>query len=195
MAVPRSTKGAAFAYADYLTWPPEERWELIEGTAYSMSPAPSRTHQAIVRNLLSMIAQFVEGRPCEVYGAPFDVRLADAPEASDERIDTVVQPDIVVVCDPSKLDEKGCMGAPDLIVEVMSESTAYRDLGQKLLLYARHGVREYWIVNPAGKSVTVHLRDEKEGGFGKPLFFNHTDRLNATALGGLAVGLEKAFRV
>jgi Uma2 family endonuclease len=107
-----------FVYGDYRRWTAEERWELIDGEAWDMSPAPTRSHQQMVLELTTQIHRFLRDKPCEVCTAPFDVRLPRADEA-DDRVDTVVQPDITVICDPAKLDEAGCRGAPDWIIEVL----------------------------------------------------------------------------
>lgn len=132
-----------FFYSDYLQWD-EGRWELIDGVIYDMTPAPSRLHQRISMDLAAKIhGQLVKG-PCEVYTAPFDVRLLPAgTDVSDDKIDTLVQPDIVIVCDQAKLDDRGCLGAPDLIIEIMSPATAAKDLKIKRDLHERHGVKEY----------------------------------------------------
>lgn len=122
-----------FSYRDYLSWQdPAERWELIDGVAYDMSPAPLRIHQDILGELYAEIKKFLKDKPCRVYVAPFDVRLPRNADDRDEQIDTVVQPDITVVCDPSKLDERGMKGAPDLVVEVFSLSTAKKRLQRKI---------------------------------------------------------------
>lgn len=144
--IPREASGPLFTYADYRSWIGDERWELIDGEAFAMSPAPLRLHQQVVTRLCSQLDAALENHPCQVYVAPFDVRLPRGGE-SDDRIDTVVQPDLAVICDATKLDDAGCRGAPDFIVEVLSKSTSARDLVQKRELYARHGVREYWIVD------------------------------------------------
>lgn len=136
-----------YTYADYLSWPEGERWELIEGFAWDMSLAPSRRHQEVVLNMASIIRKYLDGKPCSVFISPFDVRLPFV-ALSDDDIDTVVQPDISVFCDATKLDDRGAVGAPDMVVEVLSPSTAKKDLSIKLLLYQRVGVREYWIVDP-----------------------------------------------
>ena len=127
MAIPLKKNEQKFTYGDYLTWTnPAERWELIEGIAYDMSPAPFRFHQKIIAELSVLLHDFLVGKPCEYYIAPFDVRLPDSDEA-DSEIDTVVQPDIVVVCDPTKLDDRGMRGAPDLVIEILSPSTSKKD--------------------------------------------------------------------
>ncbi|MCH8555072.1 MAG: Uma2 family endonuclease [Schleiferiaceae bacterium] len=150
-----------YTYTDYLTWRLNERVELIKGWLYKMSPAPRRVHQKIEGYLFYEFFGFFKNSPCEVYQSPFDVRLKKHKDPGDE-IDTVVQPDICVVCDPSKLDDAGCLGAPDLIVEVLSESTAKKDYNEKFNLYEENGVKEYWIADPANKSIEIFsLIDEK----------------------------------
>ncbi|MCI5133225.1 MAG: Uma2 family endonuclease, partial [Candidatus Electrothrix sp. EH2] len=118
-------------YADYLTFPLDEHWEILEGVPYAMSPAPSRIRQRVSGRLFRQLDAFLEQKDCEVYYAPFDVRLP-AGEETEEEVTTVVQPDLVVVCDPDKLDEKGCLGAPDLVIEIISPSTASMDNIKKL---------------------------------------------------------------
>lgn len=152
-------------YAEYALWPDDVRYELIAGIAYAMGPAPSRRHQEVALELARQIADALEGSPCRPYIAPFDVRLPRADEA-DDKVDTVVQPDISVICDKSKLDERGCRGAPDWIVEVLSPGSAGHDQVVKRALYERVGVREYWLVHPVDKVVTIYLLDK--GAYGKP---------------------------
>jgi Uma2 family endonuclease len=151
----------SFTYGDYLTWPEDQRWEIIDGTPYNMTPAPSTLHQRISRELFTQINTFLAGQPCEVFYAPFDVRLPDGDEA-DERITDVVQPDITVVCDPAKIDKAGCRGAPDFVIEIISPSTAAKDQVQKKHLYEKHGVREYWILHPIDQLLHVWLRGEDD---------------------------------
>ena len=158
MADPAIKNDRHYTYAEYRSWPDDERWELIDGVAYSMSPAPTRTHQGFVVELVRQIQNQLDDKPCRLYVAPFDVRLPTASEA-DEQTDTVVQPDIAVICDPSKLDEKGCRGAPDWIIEILSPFTSRKDMAVKFELYRRHGVREYWIVEPGSKYVQVYVLD------------------------------------
>lgn len=117
MGYPRRKLDRKYTYGEYLHWPDEERWEIIEGVAYSMSPAPSRRNQKVLLALLNEFYNYLKGKNCEVYGAPFDVRLPEGDEREEE-IKTVVRPDIAVICDKSKLDDRGCRGSPDLIVEV-----------------------------------------------------------------------------
>jgi len=144
-----------FTYGDYVLWQGDERWELIDGKAFLMSPSPSRAHQSTLLALARQIADHLEGQPCDVYVAPFDVRFPKEDEP-DSGVDTVLQPDLVVVCDPSKLDKAGCRGAPDWVIEILSPSTSIRDRKQKRDVYERHGVREYWVVDPETRTVAIH---------------------------------------
>jgi Uma2 family endonuclease len=143
-----------YTYDDYLSWDDGVRYELIDGVVYMMSPAPNRAHQMISRELSRQFSNYLKGKKCEVYAAPFDVRLNN-----EDKNDTVVQPDITVVCDPSKLDDKGCVGAPDMVLEILSPSTSSRDKTVKFKRYLRAGVREYWIVDPMDRTLTVHILD------------------------------------
>lgn len=143
-----------FTYGDYRRWPEDERWELIEGTAYSMSPAPLRAHQKLSHNLALLFGNFLIGKPCEVYEAPFDVLLPEGDEG-DAKVATVVQPDLVVYCDRSKLTDGGARGAPYIAIEILSPSTQKKDLNEKFNLYERHRVREYWVFDPGNRSLQV----------------------------------------
>jgi len=158
-----------FIYADYAQWPEDERWELIDGVAYAMA-APQRMHQKVVVQVSAQITQYLSGKPCEPYIAPFDVRLPQRNEM-DDQVDTVVQPDILVVCDKSKLDDKGCRGAPDWVIEVLSPSTAFKDMDTKRELYQRHRIKEYWIVHPIDQWIMAYTLDE-HGEYGKGKVFN-----------------------
>jgi len=150
-----------FTYKDYSSWSDDGRWELIDGVAYDMSPAPSRKHQKISRILSSKIDGFLKGKDCELYTAPFDVFFPDYIDQDTDDIATVVQPDLLVICNQNKLIDKGCYGAPDLIIEILSPSTSKKDLNEKFQLYEKHGVKEYWIVDPGNKYIQVfHLQSE-----------------------------------
>ncbi len=152
-----------YTYADYLNWRVSERLELIKGWIYKMSPAPKTKHQESSGELFYAFKHFMKSthKKCKIFDAPFDVRLKRNKDQNDE-IDTVVQPDICIVCDLEKLDDAGCLGAPDLIVEVLSDSTAKKDYNEKFNIYEENKVKEYWIVNPATKTIEVFsLIDEK----------------------------------
>lgn len=157
-------------YAEYLTWPDEPRYEIIDGIPF-MQAAPSRQHQRIVTKFTGELYTFLKGKKCEVYTAPFDVRLS---ASEDEEEYQVVQPDISVVCDERKLDDKGCKGAPDLIVEVLSPSTWRRDRIEKLNQYQRHGVKEYLLIYPNEKIMEQYILEEN-GMYRTPNIYNDTD--------------------
>jgi len=140
-----------YTYSDYLKWDDDKRRELIDGIPYLMA-GPNRRHQSISRSLLVLLANFLEGKSCEVYHAPFDVRLN-----ADTFDNTVVQPDLVIVCDHSILDDAGCKGVPDMVVEILSPSTANYDKTTKFKTYLRAGIKEYWIVDPETQTLAVHI--------------------------------------
>ncbi len=146
-----------YTYADYLTWQLNDWVELIRGKVRPMSPAPRVVHQRISSRLVGRIYARLERSSCEVFHAPFDVRLTTAGPNGNAQITTVVQPDICVVCDSTKLDDKGCLGAPDWIIEILSPGNLARDTKEKFDLYEENEVREYWIVSPGDQSVTVYV--------------------------------------
>ena len=180
-----------FTYGDYLKWPEGERWELIDGVAYDMTPAPGWRHQKVLLRLVEQIAAFLKEKPCELFLAPLDVRFPESGEP-DGDVFNVVQPDLGVVCDPGKLDERGVRGAPDFIIEIISPSTAAKDQIQKVALYERHGVKEYWLVHPVDQLVTVRLLDEN-GKYGIPLIRAGKERLAVATLSGLEIDLDAVF--
>jgi len=152
-------------YGEYLGWPEDVRYELIQGEAYLMGPAPDLAHQDVAGEVYRQVANQLSGKPCRVFIAPVDVRLPMASEA-DEDVDTVVQPDVLVVCDASKLDRRGVRGAPDWVVEVLSPATASHDQVLKRRLYERAGVGEFWLVHPLDRVLTIYRLVGAE--YGKP---------------------------
>ncbi|GGF27850.1 Uma2 family endonuclease [Hymenobacter cavernae] len=150
----------SYTYADYLTWQLDEFVELVRGKIRRMSPAPRVAHQRISSRFVGRLYAYLLAHSCEVFHAPFDVRLTRATLNGESTITTVVQPDVCVVCDPTKLDEFGCLGAPDWIIEILSPKTAAYDTHEKLELYEENGVREYWIVLPGEKSVVVYTLED-----------------------------------
>ena len=152
MALPAEKE--RYTFADCLSWDEKDRIEIINGEAFMMA-TPSRIHQAISAAITAQLFIFLEGKGCKVYPAPFSVRLFEKDGDAPVSVDTVVEPDISVICDKDKLDHRGCRGAPDLVVEILSPSTRRHDRLVKLNLYQRAGVREYWIVDPEYKSVQV----------------------------------------
>lgn len=151
-----------YSYADYLRWRFEQSVELIKGKVYTMSPAPRSVHQRISMRLSGELYTHFRGQSCEVYPAPFDVRLPnlDYEPGFNAKIHTVVQPDISVICDPVKIDEFGCVGPPDWIIEITSPSTHKKDFSEKFDLYESAGVREYWIVVPKSQEIYVYALNE-----------------------------------
>ncbi|MCL2151834.1 MAG: Uma2 family endonuclease [Oscillospiraceae bacterium] len=174
----------SYTYADYCTWG-DERWELVDGEAYAMAPGPSEAHQSVLLNLARKLSDYLEGKPCKVFVAPFDVRLN-----ADTYDDTVVQPDILVVCDEKKLDGKSCVGAPDLVVEILSPSTATRDKTIKFKAYLQAGVREYWMADPETKSISAHVLEN--GRYYTTIYFDN-DTVPVHILEGCAIELAKVF--
>jgi Uma2 family endonuclease len=150
------------------------------------------SHQIIVVDLVRQISNFLLDKECQVFAAPFDVRLPEADEA-DEQILTVVQPDISVICDPARLDERGCRGAPDFIIEILSPATAAKDQIQKVALYEKHGVKEYWLVHPGDRLVTVRLL-EGASRYGVPKISEAKGLLPVTTLPDLEIDLDAVFR-
>jgi len=152
---PSPAYGGLYTYTDYLKWTIEERFELIKGKVFRMSPAPNRKHQQISMVIGSRLWSFLYGKPCQVFSAPFDVRLPRKSK-KDEDIITVVQPDICVICDESKLDDRGAVGAPDIVVEILSPGNNTRELKKKYEVYEEAGVKEYWIISPENKTFFVY---------------------------------------
>jgi len=180
-----------FTYRQLLTWPEGERWELIDGIAYDMTPAPTTPHQRISGRLFNQFFNYLDGKSCEVFAAPFDVLLPMGNE-TEEEVDTVVEPDITIVCDHNKLTERGCFGAPELVVEILSPSTARKDLREKFAAYQRAGVREYWIVDPANRLVTVYRLGENQR-YGQSEIFAPEDTVSVEVLEGLTIDLSRIF--
>lgn len=177
-----------YTYADYLTWRLKERIELIMGRIFQMSPAPSSEHQQVVSALHANIYQYLKNKSCRVFPSPFDVVL---PSPSGKQ-NSVVQPDITVICDLSKITKKGCMGAPDLVVEVISKSSVKKDLHEKYVLYELLGIKEYWLVLPAGRSLIIFTLDD-QGIYqaAKPL--TRGDKAVSRVLPGFTIELDEVF--
>ncbi len=181
MPLPKENK--KYTYADYCTWDEGGRWELIDGVPYAMAPAPGFTHQNISGNIFAALHVFLRGKACRVFHAPFDVRLN-----ADDEDDIVVQPDILVVCEKSKLSEKGCKGAPDLVIEIMSPSTARHNRITKLNKYRDAGVREYWLVDSTDHNVQVMVFET-----GAVQGYTDADTVPVTVLPGCEVNLQDVF--
>lgn len=193
MGLPDLQSEHRYTYGDYLKWPEDERWELIEGRPYAMTPGPTDDHQRISRRLTRILDAYLTGKSCEYFYAPFDVRLPEKGE-SDELIETVLQPDLMVVCDSTKVDRRGIRGAPDVVIEILSESTAVRDLSDKLWLYEKHGVKCYVIVDPWAKTLTVRYI-EPSGKFGPPELYSGNSQVQVRIFEGLKIDLADIFPV
>lgn len=191
MAIPKRDQRIKYTYKDYLKWPDEERWEIIDGIPYNMSPAPTRKHQKISGELFASIHNYLKDKKCEVYSAPFDVRLF-VDNVIDEETTNVVQPDIAVICDPYKLDDRGCKGSPDLIIEIVSPSTLKKDLKEKFYLYERAGVKEYWIIYPDEKTIVSYILNE-DGKYGRPEVYSEEDSIKVGVLELLEINLIDIF--
>jgi len=189
--MPLPERKEVYTYEDYLNWPDEQRIEIINGQVYFLAP-PSRIHQKISGEIYIQFSNYLKDKECEVYYAPFGVKFPSANEKSNNEIKTVVEPDIVVVCDKSKLDDEGCKGAPDLIVEITSPSTARKDKVEKFNLYEKHGVKEYWIVEPEVKLVTVFLFQEN-GKYGRPNIYTEEDKIKVSIFDDLVIDLKDVF--
>ena len=201
-------KESRYTYKDYCTWPDNERWELIDGVPYAMfsdddvkwedknrdpyamSPALSLGHQAVTMEISRQLANFLHNKPCRVFASPCDVRMN-----AFDLDDTVVQPDILVVCDKSKLEDgKSIKGAPDLAVEVLSPSSINHDSVLKLRLYQKNRVREYWVVDPMMKIITVHVLHE-EGHYMSRAYNEYENAIPITILEGCEIDLNLLWTV
>jgi Uma2 family endonuclease len=152
-----------YSYADYLTWQFDDRVELLSGKIFSMGSTPNTTHQRISRQLTGILYNFSKQHPCTLFAAPFDVRLIDKKKSTlDKEIFTVVQPDLCVICDETKIDERGAIGAPDLVIEILSPGNSNKEMKYKFDLYEEAGVLEYWIVNPADKTIFIYVLKENQ---------------------------------
>jgi Uma2 family endonuclease len=184
-----TNKSGIYSYGDYLNWDDECKYQILDGIAY-MSAAPSRRHQEIQVELLRQISNYLLGKDCKVYGAPFDVRFGDS--ELDENIMNVVQPDIAIVCDKSKLDDRGCIGAPDWIIEIISPSTASIDYIKKLKLYEEQKVKEYWIVHPTDRIIMIYkLQNNK---YGRPEIFSDEGFINTGLFTDFSIQIEEIFK-
>ena len=181
-----------YTYADYLTWQFEERLELFRGKILKLS-APGRRHQEISGNLHSGFHNFLKNKSCRVFHAPFDVRLPKKNRKKDTEVTTVVQPDISVVCDESKLDNRGCCGAPDLIVEILSPGNSKKEVRLKYELYEEAGVKEYWIIYPEEESIAVFLLDEKTNRYAGASIYASGENIASASINGFVINTNEIF--
>lgn len=180
-----------YTYKEYLAWPEEERWEIIEGIPY-MQAAPTWQHQAISRELVIQFGNYLRGKQCSVFSAPFDLILTQETDEKESR--NVLQPDLLVICDKSKLTGTGYVGTPDLIIEIASPSTARSDKIYKFNLYEKFGVKEYWIIEPESKIISVFTLGEN-GRYGRPDMYSEGDQVEVGILDDLRIDLSLVFEV
>jgi Uma2 family endonuclease len=191
MTYPQPIEEERFTYGDYVQWTDGLRWELIDGVPKQMTPGPSTGHQRVSHSFAGQLYAQLKGRRCEAFEAPFDVRLPDDDEANDE-IRTVVQPDIVIYCDPSKIDERGGRGAPDFVVEILSPHDSPSDRETKLRLYERHGVKEFWTVDPKKRTMVARLLGP-DGRWGDALSYGASGVAPIRAVPGVTIDLAELF--
>jgi Uma2 family endonuclease len=180
-----------YSYADYIQWKFKERLELFKGKIFKMG-APCTLHQVVAGNLYGEMRNYFKGKICQVFIAPFDIRLPVKNQKKDDEITTVVQPDICIVCDAAKIDSRGVCGAPDLVIEILSPGNSKKELRLKFELYEEAGVREYWVINPAEENLLVFLL-EQERKFGSPKIYTGGDTLTAAILPGFAIEVDEIF--
>ncbi|MGI4805399.1 MAG: Uma2 family endonuclease [Janthinobacterium lividum] len=181
----------SYTYADYLKWTFDDRLEILKGKLFKMTPAPNRFHQRLSGVVFNRIFNFLKGQPCHVYSAPFDVRLSRK-NAADESVTTVFQPDICVICDLSKLDDRGCVGAPDIVVEILSPGNNKKELRNKFEIYEEAGILEYWVVWPTEQTVLQYTLNA-EGKYVASLILAAGDQVTTLILPGFVLDLEEVF--
>jgi Uma2 family endonuclease len=186
MRIPEVEENQRYTYADYLEWEYSERYQLINGKAFMMA-SPSVAHQELLVELLTQFNVFLRGKPCQVFVAPLDVRLFPEEDNSD---DTVVQPDLLVVCDRDKLGKGSVNGPPDLVMEIISPSNSYRELFLKFQYYLEAGVREYWVIDSEEKKVQVYIY---ENGHYLGTVYKENAQISVTVLPGLNIALDSLW--
>lgn len=179
-----------YTYADLLRWDDGVRYELYDGHPVALA-APSHIHQAISVDLTTQFHSHLRGKKCRVYAAPFDVRIFEAAGDRPEDVSTVVQPDLMVICDPDKIDRRGVHGAPELVIEILSESSRRTDRLTKFRLYQQAGVQEYWIVDPQTQVVLVH--NLEDGRYDSPAVYGRTDSVPVGILEDFCIDLTSVF--
>ena len=181
-----------YSYADYLQWTFEDRLELIKGKIFKMTPAPNLYHQEISTIISGELYNFLKGKPCRVFSAPFDVRLScKSDEIKEKKIYTVVQPDVCVVCSPLKLDSRGCTGAPDIVVEILSPGNNEKELRNKYEVYEESGISEYWLISPQDKTFFKYTLIE--GHYQPSRLMTIGDMITTPILPGFELNLETVF--
>lgn len=192
MGLPARKLDRRYTYGDYRTWPEGERWELIDGVAWNMSPAPSSPHQGILGELYIQVAPGLKGSGCRVFLAPFDVLLPASAGQAEDDVPNVVQPDLTGICDKSKITLRGCFGAPDWVVEILSPWTLKKDLDTKFSLYERHGVQVYWLIDPGNRTLHIYRLDAK-GRYGEAQILERDAEVACPIGSGIVVRLAEVF--
>ncbi|OHX37456.1 restriction endonuclease [Methylomonas sp. LWB] len=184
-----------YSYADYLSWSLNETIELIKGKISLMSPAPSLDHQRVSWQLNGLLFEYFRKKPCRAFAAPFDVRLYDRRKsvAANQDIYTVVQPDLCVICDVEKLDPRGCLGAPDWIIEILSKGNSKKEIQTKFELYRESGVKEYWIVYPFEQAVHQFVLDDEQDQYRLLAMFAGEDTASPHMFPDCMVDLQEVF--
>ena len=180
-----------YSYADYYSWKFEDRVELIEGKVYKLMPGPSSIHQEIAVDIITLLKNFLNGKLCKVYTAPFDVRLPKK-GIDDKAIFTVLQPDVCVICDLSKIDRRGCIGAPDIVVEILSPGNNSKEILKKYNIYEEAGVKEYWVVSPQNQTVNIYTL--QEGKFQPSRIMAPGIVAHSSVLPGFSIDLAELFK-
>ncbi len=179
-----------YSYSDYLSWQFSERVELIKGWVYKMSPAPNVKHQRISGRLFYKVFDFLNAEKCQVFHAPFDVRLPIV--SKNNKQDTVVQPDITIICDDTKLDEQGCNGAPDIVMEILSPGNTRREMKEKFELYQDSKIPEYWLIHPSDETVIIYVLNDNGEYIGSKPYLSG-DTINSLALTGFTLEVASLF--
>lgn len=190
--MPLQRENRKYTFTDYLTWPDNERWEIIDGIPY-LQAAPTWQHQAISREILTQFSNYLKDKPCQVFAAPFDLRISENDEKDGETT-FVVQPDIVVICDKEGLKGTGYHGVPALVIEISSPATAKNDIVWKFNKFEKAGVKEYWIVEPEGKFISVFTLLPNNR-YGRPEFYTETDLLKVSIFSDFTVDVKPIFEV
>lgn len=181
-----------YTYADYMKWDFDETIEIIKGKVFRMSPASNLRHQRVSMKLTIELGNYFKKHPCNLFAAPFDVRLTPLKKDKNNKIYTVVQPDLCVICDDDKLDEHGCIGSPDLIIEILSPGNTRKEMKDKFEVYQENGVREYWLVEPNDRAVFVYVLNEQGKYIGLQPYTDE-DIMTSAIFPDLAINLEEVF--
>lgn len=180
-----------YSYAHYLNWLFDDRVELIKGKVVKMSPAPSPLHQEVSGSIFFSLYHYLRNKACKVYYAPFDVRFPKG-SLADKDIYTVLQPDICIICDTSKIDGRGCIGAPDIVIEILSPGNNKTELIHKYEIYEEFGVKEYWVVSPGDKTLLKYTLN-KEWKFQSSKLFTLNEKVYSEVLQGFELDLDEVF--